>query len=118
MGLPSGILWAQSNEVKDDGNIYFDYDEAVRRFWGYLPTKAQWEELKDNCRWTWNGSGYNVVGLNDNSIVLPATGYRYCNGSVDRVGSGGDYWTSSPNGSDDAWCLHFYSGTVNMNYNY
>lgn len=34
-----------------------------------------------------------------------------------NVGSNGNYWSSTPNGSDNAWNLNFNSGKVNMNNN-
>ena len=49
--------------------------------------------------------------------VLPAAGNRNCNGNVNNVGSNGNYWSSTPNGSDNAWNLNFNSGEVNMNNN-
>jgi hypothetical protein len=47
---------------------------------------------------------------------LPAAGYRSCDGDVNSVGSGGKYWSSTPNDSDYAWYLSFYSGIVFMDY--
>lgn len=113
LGLPSGTLWKDANETDD----YYTYEEAVNRFGDQLPTKEQYEELKDKCQWTWNGSGYNVTGPNGNSIFLPAAGYRSCNGLVDSVGSRGYYWSSTPSGSEKAWSLYFVSGDVDMIYN-
>lgn len=44
-----------------------------------MPTLKEMEELINKCMWTWttlNGvNGYKVVGLNGNSIFLPAAGY-------------------------------------------
>ncbi len=48
---------------------------------------------------------------------VPASGYRDCNGNVNNVGSNGNYWSSTPNGSDNAWNLNFNSGGVNINNN-
>lgn len=110
LGLPSGTLWKDKNE--DDG--FYTYDQAMAKFGSNLPTKEQLEELKNSCEWTWNGSGYKVVGPNGNSIVLPAAGYRSCGGSVFEVGSEGCYWSSDPYGSDKAWFLYFSSGGVKM----
>ena len=110
LGLPSGTLWKNKNE---EGGFY-TYEQAVSKFGSSLPTKEQLEELKNSCNWTWNGSGYKVTGPNGNSIVLPAAGYRYCNGDVDYVGSDGNVWSSTPDGSDDAWCLYFFSDEVGM----
>ena len=78
LGLPSGTIWKNFNATG-----FYTYDEAVSQFDDRLPTKEQWEELKAECQWSWNGSGYKVTGPNGNSIVLPASGYRYCDGSVD-----------------------------------
>lgn len=114
LGLPSGTLWKDTNE---SGGFY-TYEETVNRFGDKLPTKEQWEELKDKCQWTWNGSGYNVTGLNGNSIFLPAAGFRNCNGNVNYVGSYGTYWSSTPCGSEKAWYLHFFSGGLGMLVNY
>lgn len=110
LGLPSGTLWKDNNE---EGGLY-TYDQAVSKFGSALPTKEQLEELKNSCQWTWTGNGYKVVGPNGTSIVLPAAGFRYCNGAVSHVGSYGIYWSSSPNGSDRAWRLDFLQGGVRM----
>ena len=43
-----------------------------------IPTIGQWEELKNNCHWSWtqmNGiDGYKVTGKNGNFIFIPFTG--------------------------------------------
>ena len=67
-----------------------------------IPTIVEFEELKNNCTWTWTTldgiNGYRVTsnkaGYTDRSIFLPAAGlvgqkYR------DRAGSYGHYWSSS-----------------------
>lgn len=108
LGLPSGTLWKDQNEA---GGLY-SYDQAMAKFGSSLPTKEQLEELKNSCRWTWNGNGYKVEGPSGESIVLPAAGYRNCDGSVRYVGSDGYYWSSTR--SEDAWFLCFYSGGVDM----
>lgn len=107
LGLPSGTLWKDKNE---DGGFY-TYEQAIYKFGDKLPTKEQFEELKNKCQWTWTGNGYKVIGPNGNSISLPAAGYRACDGSVS---SDGCYWSSTPNGSGRAWSLGFYSGSVYM----
>ena len=113
LGLPSGTLWKDKNE-----NGFFTYDEAVSRFGSKLPSKEKFEELKSECKWEWNGSGYKVTGPNGNSIVLPASGYRNSIGGVNCVGFTGCYWSSTPKDSDRAWYLDFYSGEVTVsNYN-
>lgn len=113
LGLPSGTIWKNFNATG-----FYTYDEAVSQFGNRLPTKEQWEELKAECQWTWTGSGYKVTGPNGNSITLPAEGYRVCAGIVYDVGSCGVYWSSTPNGSGDAWHLQFHSGGVCLIYEY
>ncbi len=117
LGLPSGTKWKASNETKDNGDVYYTYDEAVSTFGDKLPTKEQWEELKNNCTWELqNNGGRKVTGPNGNSIVLPATGSRSCDGDVDYVGIHGSYWSSTPSELESAWYLDFNSGSVGMDY--
>lgn len=111
LGLPSGTLWKDKNEIG-----FYDYDAAVKTFGCCIPTKDQLDELRSKCRWVWNGTGYKVIGPNGKSIVMPAAGYRSCGGSLYDIGASGLYWSSDPNGSDIAWCLHFLSSFVHMNY--
>ena len=113
LGLPSGTKWKAINE---EG--YYDYDAAAEKYGAYLPTKEQFQELIACCIWEWNGEGYVVKGANGNSILLPAAGYRYCNGGVGDVGTDGYYWSSTPYDSDYAWRLYFDSSEVNMSYSY
>ena len=104
LGLPSGTLWLSENV---DG--FYDYDSAVSKYGESLPTKEQWDELKDRCQWLWTGSGYEVTGPNGNSIILPAEGFRHCSGDVYDVGSAGCYWSSTPNDSEEAWEIYIGS---------
>lgn len=106
LGLSSGTLWRNQNE---EGG-YYTYEEALYQYRGSLPTKEQFEELKNACRWSWTDSEYKVVGPNGNSITLPAAGCRDC---VGRVGSFGTYWVSTPDGSY-SWYLYFDSDKVYM----
>ena len=81
------------------------YDAATANWGGdwRMPTKAEQEELLNNCTWTrttQNGvNGYNVKGPNGNSIFLPAAGSRGWL-SLDGAGSEGCYWSSTPYGYD------------------
>lgn len=96
-------------------------DDAARVNWGgawRMPTYNEWDELKNNCTWTWttqNGvNGCKVTSkTNGNSIFLPAAGSR--NGtSVSGVGSHGQYWSSSlyESSPNYAYGLRFGSGNV------
>jgi len=112
LGLPSGTIWKNFNATG-----YYTYDEAVSQFGNRLPTKEQWEELKAECQWSWNGSGYKVTGPNGNSIVLPVTGFRDCDGNISYPQGFGYYWSSTPyeSNEDEAWRLIFYHDGVFCN---
>ena len=109
LGLPSGTLWKNANEGGD--NARYTYNEAVSRFGNKLPTMQQFQELRNECEWTWTGNGYKVTGPSGDHIFLPAAGYRGCKGDerVHYVGTDGYYWSLNPYGSDEAGRLHFYS---------
>ena len=103
------------------GNVEYD---AARANWGgswRLPTKAEYEELLNNCQWTFitigNHNGYKVIGPNGNYIFLPSAGYR--NGALrHNSGSGGGYWSSTPYDSKDSYVLYFSSGSRGVDWNY
>ena len=59
--------------------------------------------------------GYRVTGVNNKSIVLPAAGYRELDGYVLNMGLCGYYWSSTPDGSENAWSLYFNSYEIRMN---
>ncbi len=101
------------------GNIGGNYStDAARANWGgtwRLPTKAECEELKDRCTWTWTTqgghNGYKVKGPNGNTIFLPAAGYR-SGSSLIGTGRCGNYWMSTPDsGSYCAYRL-YYEGSI------
>ncbi|MBO5974468.1 MAG: hypothetical protein J6P95_01920, partial [Paludibacteraceae bacterium] len=94
--------------------------DAVAVNWGgswRMPTKAEQDELREKCKWTWTGRGYTVTGPNGNSIFLPAAGYR-SNSDLYYAGSNGCYWSSSLNtsSSDYAYGLSFGSDGVGWDY--
>lgn len=100
----------QPKDTYTDSN-YSDYSkssilplslDAARANWGgswRMPTKAEQDELHNNCTWKWttqNGvNGCKVTSkINGKSIFLPAAGYR--DGSwLDGAGINGQYWSSS-----------------------
>ena len=67
-----------------------------------IPTREEWEELRNNCTWEWivldEVNGYlvtsNVLGYTNRSIFLPATGFMWEDSSP-YLGSLGCYWSSS-----------------------
>ena len=101
---------------KSMGNIGGNSSYDVARYrWGgswRLPTKAELEELKTECTWTWTTqgghNGYKVTGKNGKSIFLPAAGYRY-DTTLKAVGEIGSCWSSTPYESNtiSAYYLNF-----------
>lgn len=89
--------------------------DAAHARWGdkwRTPTRAEYEELINNCTWVWltqNGvNGYKVVGRNGNTIFLPANGYQH-GFNVHFSGTYGGYWSSSLLSEGKASYLYFYS---------
>ena len=76
---------------------------------GYrLPTAAELEE--ERLSWSSN----NAAGAFASPLKLPVAGYRnYSSGSLNDVGSYGDYWSSTVNGTN-ARNLYFYSSNALM----
>ena len=77
-------------------------DDAAAALWGKdwrLPTKEEFQEMIDKCKWEWTREnysywGYKVTGPNGNSIFLPAGGMKRRNESINRE-HGLYYWTAS-----------------------
>ena len=102
LGLPSGTIWKNTNVTG-----FYSYDDAVSQFGSRLPTKEQWEELRNECQWMWMGNGYKVTGPNGKSITLPLTWFRSCDGHNSIVAVDGEYWSSTPDDLDIAWTFYF-----------
>ena len=110
----------------DNKTVLEAADDAARANWGgswRMPTKAEQDELRNNCTWTWttqNGvNGYKVTGTNGNSIFLPAAGCRF-DSSLSRAGSCGYCWSSSLNTDYPyyAYGLYFSSSRVDWRISY
>lgn len=109
LGLPSGTLWKAQNE---EGLMAFD--DAKKKYGRSIPSIKQWEELKKYCEWEWTGDGYNVTGPSGQGIFIPAAGYRNVSGQVGKVGTFGNYWSSTSKDSKEAWRFGFEPGKFSM----
>ena len=109
----------------DNKTVLDPEDDVAHVKWGgnwRMPTKAEQDELRTNCTWTWttqNGvNGYKVTSKsNGNSIFLPAAGYRDGTG-LSYSGSFGNYWSGSlsDGGSNLAYGLYFFGGYYDWDY--
>ena len=115
-----------NNGFTDTLTILLPEDDVAHVKWGgdwRMPTKAEFNELLDNCYWAWvtqNGiKGWKVTSRKDSnrSIFLPAAGYRY-DTSLYNAGSSCNYWSSSlyTSGPSSAWYLDFSSRDHSTNY--
>ncbi|MBR3616484.1 MAG: PEGA domain-containing protein [Bacteroidaceae bacterium] len=95
------------------------YDVAYAD-WGaswHMPTKADFEELLNNCSCEWavyNGVyGCCITGRNGNRLFLPAAGYR-AGTSLNDAKAGGHYWssTSYESGIGSAYSFNFSSEAI------
>ena len=105
----------QMNDIS--GNAQFD---AATANWGgswRIPTKAELEELFNNCEWTkvTQGGviyGFNVTGPNGNSIHIPTAGcYAGSSSAAERYA----FYISSSTPSDDpseAVMLNYFGGNI------
>ncbi len=97
-------------------------DDAAYVNWGAswrIPSQDQTRELCDKCSWQWtqrNGvNGMLVIGVNGNTIFLPAAGFSMYN-NVSFAGSRGNYYSRSLAYSNCAYYLYLESGFWKYNY--
>lgn len=82
----------------------------------HVPLSSEWDAVKTvwTSLWGWGSDGTNFWA----NLKLPMMGSRdYDNTSVRVVGSEWRYWASSPNGTETAYSLRFYSSVITT-YNY
>ena len=115
--------------TEDGRTVLEPEDDAAHVKWGdswRMPTKAEWDELRENCTWTWmtvNGvNGFRISGskpgYTDRYIFLPAA--NYCGGQYKACSDYMDvdymswYWSSSlSDGSSYAESVIFNSKYIN-----
>lgn len=105
-------------EMNENPQLYDNITEAdedlVDYVWGNgwrIPTKEEWQELKDNCTWEEatvdNVKGCRVTGKNGNSIFLPYCGLSeaYKDEYIYPNNSSTDYWSATKFGGS---CEYYY----------
>ena len=122
LGLPSGTLWAKHN-VKIANKKHFTHSQAIKiaEYLHYnLPSKENFEELINLCKWKWmklfgRVTGYKVTGPNGNYIFLSTAGFCFGT-SLLNAGSYGYCWSTRFSSSDRAYVLGFSSNGKSMYY--
>lgn len=115
--------WGGSGAPDNKTVLDFEDDAAYANLGGSwrMPTKAEWEELMENCAWTWtddyNGTGIAGLtgtskkpGYEDKSIFFPAVGCRI-DTYLEAVGSEGDYMSSSLDPDSPYYSHSYYVST-------
>lgn len=110
-----------SGIIDTSGELTMSHDVSQTKWrstWR-MPTRDEFQELIDNCTWSWISMkrGYKVTGPNGNSIFLPAAGFSQGNSPI-ATGANGFYWSTTPyedgNGRVGSFCLRFHSGDWEM----
>ena len=116
-----------ANDITANISATSGYDVARVTLGGNwrLPTSAEFEELIDNCTYTWttqdgvNGMRFTSKksGYTNNSIFIPAAGF-YDGTYLTVDGSGGQYWSSTwdSNGTHARYLLLYSSSQYTTTY--
>ncbi len=114
----SGTTLTKYNYKSDYGTIdtktvLEPADDAATANWGSswrMPTCTEFQELKDNCTWTWiwknSTYGYKVTGTNGNWIFLPAAGQYEGAPNLNSGGEKGTYWSRERHGYDPSYAYY------------
>ena len=104
------VGWGDNTAVNESENLNFypkktppatiintEFDLA-QLLWGgdwRMPTDAEFLELIEACKWTWDEDrqGYVATAQNGSSLFFPATGYRIGHEIEDSEALNGYYWT-------------------------
>ncbi len=126
--LGLSVKWSTHNHYSSSrtryGN-YYNWSKAIDAqpsTGARIPSKAEWQELIDNCIWKWTFqdgvSGYlltsKVKGYEGNSIFIPAAGY-WKDDHVEDLSYFGRYWTSTSVNSpyaQTAYSIYFQEGNI------
>lgn len=97
LGLPSGTLWAESNEAE-----LYVIEDATEKFGNALPSKGQFEELLECTSRIWDEERHGMrfqSSINGAEIFLPAEGF-FDNYNYVHRGNRSDGWYLSSSSVD------------------
>lgn len=94
-------------------NTEYDMALAVAGKGWRMPTKKEFDELQNQCKWSWfttadGVSGCKVTGRNGNSIFLPAAGFR-TEETEKSQNMAGHYWSGDLSKYPEEACALFFN---------
>ena len=117
LGLPSGTKWS-SDYMKDGNNKeYLPYGRAESLS---IPTKEQWEELLDVCKWEFNIDNSfdfceaQCVGPNGNTLRFERTGKITISDCSDYWEA--FFWIKEEKEGNDKCAVHMYNAGKNQSW--
>lgn len=105
LGLLSGTKWKSQNEQG-----FLTYEEAYSKYGDQIPTREQWQELKDKCKWENLGVRFIVTGPNGKCIYINKEGV--CGNNLSNksyIGKVGEYCTRTHAGGNFYWEMYLYT---------
>jgi uncharacterized protein (TIGR02145 family) len=123
----NGLLWNAGNVIIDRAKLLkWDISMAAVTDGHRLPTKDEWQDLAalgstwdDDRPGRWFGPDHELRENSEQSVFLPADGFRTPDGTLYNAGYDGYYWSASPYDGSNAYYLSFhrgYVGPANTNY--
>ena len=108
------------NDFTDKLTTLESADDAATASWGKewrIPTSDELQELLDKCTWTWKDNGYEVKGVNGNTIFFPLPGSKSGQALFDD-GKRAHYWSNlvHPDYPCYAYDIYLDSTSHKMNY--
>lgn len=117
LGLPSGTLWASDYETDNDDILYLPYEIAQSY---HLPSKEQWIELLENCKWEYSVNHSTLiearcVGKNGKVLTFRKTGMLIAENLVPKSGGKAIFWVINDTNSNYFDAVHMYYHYVRFN---
>lgn len=110
LGLPSGTLWAADFEKEEGNRMYIPYGRSSLL---NIPTKDQWKELYDTCKWEFDiDRAYDLcearcVGPNGNILRFERTGKK----NISTLSDSWEvfFWVGDETEENDKEAVHIYN---------
>lgn len=112
LGLPSETMWSVDFEKEDNNRIFLPYGKACEY---NIPTKEQWKELQENCKWQNIFEGNRLkavifVGPNGNRIMFEVTGIIMAGGYTDARQI--YFWLHDDSEGNNKSAIHLQNGGI------